>query len=402
MTTSSFTWLDHAPEDAQRVREALAAFEDRGMIDPLGFGVVRDAFSELLFPGTSTVQTRARYFLFVPWIYRHLDRTGVNPAEGVRRARALEVELIEALRKGSASHEGIIGRFARGSVSQLPSFVYWGGLRRWGIRRFPGTRRDYVATLAQRRRAAAADTATLGAEWHPNLPGEPEGLFESTSLTLTDEEADFLRDRILNSAPATYLAVLVRDGDSSQVSDIPWEHPIAVTLQGERARHLHHARLFAVATWGANLRYNAELSRLLEADGGKPLDHDHARTLQDDWLPEVQEFERDFRSWNRAEFWDTVRTSAPTVAGSVVNFVNWWLDLVVSDPGQTMTSAEVASMMTTRESTLKGARAKLANRRAREQSPGAQGGAIMAYRWPQVSRIVADIHEALEAHAQPA
>jgi len=31
--------------------------------------VVRDAFSDLMFPGTSTAQTRATYFLLVPWYY---------------------------------------------------------------------------------------------------------------------------------------------------------------------------------------------------------------------------------------------------------------------------------------------------------------------------------------------
>lgn len=34
----------------------------------LGFAPIRDAFADYFFPGTSTIQTRARYFLFVPWI----------------------------------------------------------------------------------------------------------------------------------------------------------------------------------------------------------------------------------------------------------------------------------------------------------------------------------------------
>src|SRR5437016_2751291 len=107
---STFTWLDHREDDAQRVREALAAFDEQGMVDPLGFGVVRDAFSEQLFPGISTVQTRARYFLLVPWVYRRLDDEGVPPSEGTTRARELEVALIEALLRGSTDPAGIIGR----------------------------------------------------------------------------------------------------------------------------------------------------------------------------------------------------------------------------------------------------------------------------------------------------
>lgn len=63
------------------MREALAAFDQPGIVDPLGLGMVRDAFSEMLFPGLSTVQTRARYFLLVPWAYRRLD---INRSHRVR------------------------------------------------------------------------------------------------------------------------------------------------------------------------------------------------------------------------------------------------------------------------------------------------------------------------------
>lgn len=49
-------------------------FEEPGTRDELGIGPVRDAFSEQLFPGTSVIQTRARYFLFVPWAFKEAAR----------------------------------------------------------------------------------------------------------------------------------------------------------------------------------------------------------------------------------------------------------------------------------------------------------------------------------------
>ena len=153
MAVSTFTWLDHREDDAARVRDALGAFDDKGMVDPLGFGVVRDAFSEMLFPGTSTLHTRARYFLLVPWVYASLDGDpGVTPVNGIAEAREREVSLIEALLRGSDDQDGIIGRFARRGTKQLPSFAYWSGIGRWGIRTFEGTRADYVASA---RRSAA-------------------------------------------------------------------------------------------------------------------------------------------------------------------------------------------------------------------------------------------------------
>jgi Family of unknown function (DUF6361) len=35
----------------------------------LGLGTIRDAFADMLFPGTSAPRIRPRYFLIVPWIY---------------------------------------------------------------------------------------------------------------------------------------------------------------------------------------------------------------------------------------------------------------------------------------------------------------------------------------------
>lgn len=88
VAVSTFSWLDSRDEDRRRVRDALSAFDQPGMVDPLDFGVVRDAFSAMLFPGISTVQTRARYFLLVSWAYHRLDVESGRPRDGARRARS--------------------------------------------------------------------------------------------------------------------------------------------------------------------------------------------------------------------------------------------------------------------------------------------------------------------------
>ena len=66
---STLTWLDTSEKDRRRTLEFIDTFRERDTRDELGIGVVRDAFSDLMFPGTSTVQTRATYFLLVPWCY---------------------------------------------------------------------------------------------------------------------------------------------------------------------------------------------------------------------------------------------------------------------------------------------------------------------------------------------
>jgi hypothetical protein len=70
---SSFAWLDFSESDRQKALDIIDLFREKGTVDELGIGTVRDAFADLLFPGTSTIMTRARYYLFVPWMYRVLS-----------------------------------------------------------------------------------------------------------------------------------------------------------------------------------------------------------------------------------------------------------------------------------------------------------------------------------------
>ena len=74
---STLAWLDHDAEARDRTRRILALFQEEGTRDQLGLGGIRDSLSDLLFPGTSTIQTRLRYFLLVPWVYERLEEDAV-------------------------------------------------------------------------------------------------------------------------------------------------------------------------------------------------------------------------------------------------------------------------------------------------------------------------------------
>lgn len=63
---STLAWPDHDVSARDRMERVLALFEKRDTVDELGLGAIRDAFADRLFPGTSTIQTRLRYFLFIP------------------------------------------------------------------------------------------------------------------------------------------------------------------------------------------------------------------------------------------------------------------------------------------------------------------------------------------------
>ena len=79
----------------------INAFHDRGTIDELGFGRIRDGFADLLAPGISTIQTRVRYFLFVPWIFRRLEEDETPSHAFGRGLRDAEIRLVDPVRIGS-------------------------------------------------------------------------------------------------------------------------------------------------------------------------------------------------------------------------------------------------------------------------------------------------------------
>ena len=63
-------WIDFSKEDRQKAFDVINLLSEQGAVDELGIGVIRDAFANYFFPGTSTIQNRAKYFLIVPYVLR--------------------------------------------------------------------------------------------------------------------------------------------------------------------------------------------------------------------------------------------------------------------------------------------------------------------------------------------
>jgi len=94
---SFLAWIDFDQADRDRTRRIMDLFGQEDSRDELGLGSVRDTLADLMFPGTSTIQTRLRYMLFVPWIYQMAGQQAGTAAMRQTRARGLEFRLIEAL-----------------------------------------------------------------------------------------------------------------------------------------------------------------------------------------------------------------------------------------------------------------------------------------------------------------
>ncbi len=167
-------------------------FKEHDTRDELGIGSVRDGFADLLFPGTSTIQTRARYFLFVPWIYSQLEKDKVDSDH---------FEDIKVLLK-TEDTQGVIGKLAGQDLKRLPSNIYWNGLERWGIRRCAGNQYQYYQSLkafylSQKNKSMKNDDGenvegAVTRNWHKGLPPVPAGFPKEARLALTAPEAQYL------------------------------------------------------------------------------------------------------------------------------------------------------------------------------------------------------------------
>ena len=128
-------WIDFSDSDRKKTMDVLRLFQEQGAVDELGIGVIRDGFANYFFPGTSTIQTRAKYFFIIPYAMMDTVRdTHVSSVQqALRRLDELEKESAVILKKNS-DEQGIIGATVLPKwVVRTPSTIYWNGLRTLGI-----------------------------------------------------------------------------------------------------------------------------------------------------------------------------------------------------------------------------------------------------------------------------
>lgn len=128
---SAFGWTQIARSDVAKAA-ALLRNEERGVRDEIGFLSLHQGFADRFFPGTSVLQTRLRYALFVAWQIEDLEQEGrASSLTAEQRLRNSERKLVIRLIN---EDRGVIGlRSANYDPDQPPSTIYWTALRVWGI-----------------------------------------------------------------------------------------------------------------------------------------------------------------------------------------------------------------------------------------------------------------------------
>jgi len=400
---STLAWLDFSEHERRKTLDVIDLFREREARDELGIGTVRDALSDVLFPGVSTIQTRARYFLFIPWIYQSLERKKNVAPDIERLARREEIRLIDALADAGET-DGVIGIDARASLKRLPSHVYWQGLHAWGLRRIPISQAEYhrffgrFSIRGARSAEAPEDEGDRGTAsrrmWHEELPSPPDDFPEAATFSFKKNEAEYLRERLLARQSGKLLTFLVDRWSAPSECDFPWEHPQRANFPERNQGELEHARRFSLVMHGAALIYNLMLCELLENEEGV----ERYRADLGEWVSGMEAEHPALAAWDRPGFWQLAKSENPRISHPTQAFTNAWLDLAIANArgaADFRERGDVRALVSNREKRLKGPQSRFANNNALRLWGGESGAYRLSYRWFQVQRIVNDIGRGL-------
>lgn len=228
-------WIDFSKSERNKVLSVLDLLSESGTLDELGIAPIRDGFANLFFPGTSTIQTRAKYFMIVPYALKDLEYSSeTNPNRMLRTLDEVERKCGEKLIGNGEDTDGIIGSRSLAQnkwVKRTPADIYWAGLRNYGI--FTGgtlslseyiramcalkNQKATITKLGNRNDNADADegddkdAGELFRMQFWKIPTYKDSWMEDLSIKMSSEEGAFLRQQIITAYPDSMLAFILRN-----------------------------------------------------------------------------------------------------------------------------------------------------------------------------------------------
>ena len=227
-------WIDFSKEDRQKALDVINLLSEQGTVDELGIGIVRDAFANCFFPGTSTVQTRAKYFFIVPYILKDAvdGRYGKDIDRILTEIDADEKDCAKRLLNSDSKVEGVIGSrvLPKGWVSRKPSDIYWNGIKRYGIFCDKDLSiREYISLaieIEKRKSDIKSDKHTYDEEetntddmdagnidsikfW--SLPSYDNDWRDNLTIDLTKEESEYLNRQIQKETRGSLLEYILKN-----------------------------------------------------------------------------------------------------------------------------------------------------------------------------------------------
>lgn len=414
---SSIGWIDFSSEHREKVRTVIDLLSAPGVVDELGIGVVRDSFADRMFPGLSTIQTRAKYFTLTALLirdYQVSERAKRTPRTLERyledEEKTCRISLVNRHGDGRQSLGIIGGSFGTRTdrdVIRRPSSVYWNGLRMFGFispshlslaefsRRLSDERKQLRALLEETKqeRGDDQDAEDNSMRLRVRTPEIANDYREHLSIELTRDEAVFLRDQITSCQRESLIGqILKHDTLMDQVLQLPEttsfdefaDLPFIDELKSQELRStVHHSRDFWRIMEGAHIRYNC----LLQAAGFGTSELKSAFEEQwEAWREKIAKFPP---HWDSSFMWALIHKHGSQPRGHTRKFIDGWIE-------QARQGAENLSrcdeLVSNQERLNKGNRARL--RTGNQEAVNSWIGLNkVEYRLPQVIRLIRDIRE---------
>lgn len=282
-------WIDFSPADRAKVGTVLELLKPEGMVDELGIGVIRDALANQLFPGISTIQTRAKYFFIIPYILYEYQSLSPQQKKNKSAAKYLddrEHEIMWQLAE-DYNHEdglGVIGITKKKPqrIMRRPSEIYWNGIYRYnlmdtgglGINAFlkmcsGNSLQGLIANIKQSD-DGSGDDADADYDNMFRIKINPNNNWaEGLTLELAEDEADILRSRIIDLCKDNLIAELLKNKSLYELffefdnfMDFTKAAVTLVDVKPQVKATLILAHDFSELMYGPHLAYNVFLQKL--------------------------------------------------------------------------------------------------------------------------------------------
>ncbi len=404
-------YINFSQEELAKKNKVLQMVREQTAIDELGFGRIRDAFANLMFPGMSTLQRRAKYFAVMPSLYYQATQKNYSSARDVR-AQILkwEINLTEMLVKGANGKRELLKGITGSSISLEkakkdstkfvkydPTYIYINGMRAYDMIR--SDRNIYNLILDHSREKDPIDSKyrASGEEEisdSDDLLGK-EQLFStsgvnydfdnghSMSLELTKREAEFLKKKIEmapRSRDSLLAYVLTNSVDVLPKYDdleIPWKD-----LPQEFLVQYHMGRCFSHFAYVVQLRYNHLVEQFNEQE-------EKVREIDKAINETISEYSNDFSRQAINEMLLFINKRNKISEPSIISFTLKAATLVEGQRWK-----ELDEHIVKREKCVKPGRNKLFNPKYKGEERKLP--IMMSFRWNEiVYRVITEIRNAL-------
>lgn len=205
----------------------LLKFE--GMVDELGLGTVRDILADKMFPGISTIQTKAKYFFYIPyilWDYQLLTPAQKKKISPSKYLDDTEHEIMWKLAPKYKDGDGVIGISKKQDerIARRPSAIYWNGLYTFGLIDTRGLGAEsFLKNCAKRSLSDLLSSSSTGDDvskddgdvdfeniFRIKIPYKKNWRSDLT-IELDNNEAQILKDHIKSRANNTLLSLLLEN-----------------------------------------------------------------------------------------------------------------------------------------------------------------------------------------------